>query len=208
MNAMNSPRVAAAQRFHSWPASIALFAVATGGEFIGLCGWYYYHVAAQPVPASIILWIGFLVERSMVVLWLHLPRTVLTPSGNLGPLRPLIAAITVAEIIAWTLWIRLTEIDQLLAAILVLVVGIHVIHAYEVALIKRREFRPTLVDPGVVFLTVLECIGGVVGLHLATDGHPVRGAAVMLGALLIEHIAQVSALKHEEDAARPHPAAV
>jgi hypothetical protein len=30
----------------------------------------------------------------------------------------------------------------------------------------------------------------------------------MLGALLIEHIAQVSALKHEEDAARPHPAAV
>ena len=204
---MTTTSVASLKPFHSWPVSIAMFAVATGGEFIGLCGWYYYHVAAQPVAAAIILWIGFLIERAMVVIWLQLPRKVITPSGNLGQLYPLIGLVTVAEIVVWTLWIRLIETNQMLAGIIVLVAGIHLVHSYEVALIKRRDFAPTLRDRGVILLTALECLGGTVGLHFATSGRPGRGAAVMFFALLAEHIFQVLGLKHDE-AAAPQPASV
>ena len=205
---MTTTAVSALKPLHSWPVSIAMFAVATGGEFIGLCGWYHYHVAAQPIAASMILWIGFLIERAMVVIWLQLPQKVITPSGNLGPLYPLIGLVTVAEIVVWTLWIRLMETNQMLAGILVLVVGIHLVHSYEVALIKRREFGPTLRDRGVILLTALECLGGIVGLHFATSGRRGLGAAVMFLALLAEHIFQVLGLKHEEQAATPQPASV
>jgi hypothetical protein len=118
------------------------------------------------------------------------------------------AAVTVAEIIAWTLWIRLAEANLMALAVVVLIVGIHAVHSYEVALIKRRPFLPRLRELGVIVLTALEAGGGIWALKLATAGQIPGAARVMFGALFLEHILQVSALKRGEDAVKPQLARV
>jgi hypothetical protein len=187
-------------RFQSWPASILLFSIATVGEFGGLAGWYWGDRAGWGIAAPFVLWFGFLIERSMVVLWLDLPRRIITPSGNLRPLWIVLGGVTVAEIAAWIIWIRLADANAPWLGAAVLVTGIHLVHSYEVALLKHRGVQSVVKEGGVIVLTGLEAAGGILALHLATRAPLTYAATVMLGALFIEHIFQVSALKREKDA--------
>jgi hypothetical protein len=189
------------KRFQSWPASLLLFSIATVGEFGALAGWYLSDAAGWRLAAPLALLTGFLIERWMVVLWLDLPQRVITPSGNLSRLVLVLAGVTVAEIAAWIIWIRLAQAQAPWLGAAVLVVGIHLVHSYEVALLKHSDVQSELKEGGVILLTGLEAVGGIVALRLATRGLLGCAGAAMFVALLIEHLLQVSALKRakEED---------
>jgi hypothetical protein len=189
-----------------WGESLLLFSVATIGEFGALAGWYWLRTD-HPLLAPLVLLLGFVIERYVVVHWLDIPAKVITPSGNLRPLWLVIAGVTVAEIIVWTVWVLLAEAREPWFAAALLVGGIHLVHGYEVALLKHCELRPTWQDPGVIVLTALESGGGVWALRLAVDGRVVFAMSVLLGALLIEHILQVVALKKDAEAAMPQTVA-
>jgi hypothetical protein len=150
----------------------------------------------------VVLWAGFIVERAMVVIWLRVPRLVITPEGHLRPRLLVLGAVTLAEIVVWLVWVWISEAGEPLFAAAVLTAGIHLVHAYEVALIKHRSFPPLLRDKGVIVITALEAGGGTWALWLATRGHIAWPLAIMGGALLIEHILQVLALKTEADDGR------
>ena len=185
-----------ARRFQSWPASITLFAIATVGEFLALSGWYVFHDTRVPLALAI-LWAGFIVERAMVVLWLGVPKRVFTPGGNLHKRWVVIGGVTLAEIIVWVVWIGLAENGEPGFAAAILVVGIHLVHAYEVAVLKQRPLKKELMDQGVILITILESFGGVLALWLAKQDWiwwpwPL---AVIFSALLVEHILQVIGLK-------------
>ena len=147
--------------------------------------------------AVLVLWAGFVVERAMVVVWLRVPPRVVTPEGRLRSRFVVIAGVTIAEIIVWLAWVWIAEAGEPLFAAAVLVLGIHVVHAYEVALVKHRDFPSSLKDPGVVFITLLEAGGGALALWKATHGSILWPPIVIGLALLTEHIAQVAALKKE-----------
>jgi hypothetical protein len=185
-----------ARRFQSWPKSITLFAIATVGEFLALAGWYYFH-DTRVLVALAILWAGFIVERAMVILWLGLPKRVFTPGGNLHKRWVVIGGVTLAEIIVWVVWIGLAENGEPAFAAATLVVGIHIVHAYEVAVLKQRPLKKELMDKGVVLITILESAGGVLALWLTTQCSTwwPQALGVLFGALLIEHIFQVIGLK-------------
>src|SRR5437899_10617525 len=89
-----------------WGESLLLFSVATIGEFGALAGWYWLRTD-HPLLAPLVLLLGFVIERYVVVHWLDIPAKVITPAGNLRPLWPVIAGVTVAEIIVWTVWLVL-----------------------------------------------------------------------------------------------------
>jgi hypothetical protein len=199
---------AASNRFQSWPASILLFTIATLGEFSGLAGWYWLHRSGTAWLAPFVLLAGFVIERYVVVLWLSLPRRVITPGGNLRALWLVLVGVTIAEIAAWVLWIHMAEARSLLIGTVILAVGIHLVHSYEVAVIKHRTLRPVLRDRGVITLTGLEVAGGVVAFLLVTRSRFVWAATAMLLALLFEHLFQVTALKREQQATMPDAARV
>ena len=186
--------LARARRWQSWPASITLFAIATVGEFLALSGWYVFH-DTRVLLALAILWAGFIVERAMVVLWLGLPKRVFTPGGNLHKRWVVIGGVTLAEIIVWVVWIWIAKNGEPAFAAATLVIGIHLVHAYEVAVLKQSPLKKELMDKGVVLITILESVGGVWALWLAMQGKIGWPLAVMFGALLVEHILQVIGLK-------------
>jgi hypothetical protein len=155
------------------------------------------------VIAVLVLWAGFVVERAMVVIWLRVPRLVMTPAGHLRSRLLVIGGVTVAEIVVWLVWVWIAEAGEPIFAAAVLTIGIHFVHAYEVALVKHKAFAPLLSEPGVIIITLLEGVGGAWALSQATHGRIVAPLLIMGGALLTEHILQVSALKMEAAAGRP-----
>jgi len=185
-----------------WGESLFLFGVATIGEFLALAGWYWLR-KDHPFLALLVLLFGFVVERYVVVHWLDVPKKVITPAGNLRALWLVVAGVTIAEIIVWTVWVQLADAHEPWFAAAMLVVGIHLVHGYEVALLQHRELQPTWKDPGVVVLTALEAGGGVWALWLAVGGRVFFPLVVLLLSLLIEHTLQVFALKKDAEAAMP-----
>jgi len=185
-----------------WGESLFLFGVATIGEFLALAGWYWLR-KDHPFLALLVLLFGFVVERYVVVHWLDVPKKVITPGGNLRSLWLVVAGVTIAEIIVWTVWVQLADAHEPWFAAAMLVVGIHLVHGYEVALLQHRELQPTWKDPGVVVLTALEAGGGVWALWLAVGGRVFFPLVVLLLSLLIEHTLQVFALKKDAEAAMP-----
>jgi hypothetical protein len=182
-------------RVHGWPESLLLFAVATFGEFFALVSWFLLDAAHRWFVAAVALLVGFAIERGVVVLWLNLPRRLRTPFGAVRPLWLIVFGVTVAEIAVWFAWIRLAEAEWTVIGALVLLIGIHVVHAYEVALIRQDSIASALADPGTIVLTGLETLGGIIWLHFAADGAFARGAAALMLALLVEHILQVVGFK-------------
>jgi hypothetical protein len=150
--------------------------------------------------AVLVLWAGFIVERLMVVIWLNVPKRIITPGGQLRSRTLVLAGVTLAEIVVWVVWILVAEAHEPAFGTAVLFVGIHLVHSYEVALIKHRQFTPVLVSGEVVFLTILEAVGGAGALWLATRGWTLFPLLLIGLALLIEHIAQVTALKRDAEA--------
>ena len=91
-----------------WGRSLFLFGVATIGELMALAGWYWLR-KDHPIFALLVLLLGFIIERYVVVHWLDVPKKVITPAGNLRSLWVVVAGVTIAEIVVWTLWVQLAE---------------------------------------------------------------------------------------------------
>lgn len=164
--------------------------------------WEWFNTR-HVIVASAILVGGFVIERYVVVLWLKVPRKVITPAGNLRSLWLVLVGVTVAEMATWTIWLELAEAGEPWFGAAILVAGIHLVHSYEVALLKQTDLRPMLSDGGVIFITVLESAGGVWALWLAARGGIWLPLGVMSGALVIEHIAQVIGLKKGSESTVP-----
>ena len=147
--------------------------------------------------AIVVLWVGFIVERVVVVYWLDLPKLVFTPGGSLKPRWLVIGGVTVAEILVWLAWIALADGGEPAFAAAVLVLGIHIMHAYEVAVIKPCSLPAAFRDPGVMAITFLEAGGGSWAWWMASQGRVLYPLATMFAALLAEHWLQVSGLKKD-----------
>lgn len=186
-------------RSWSWASSLTLFAIATVGEFLGLFYWRKLFGWGQIVGATLVLWGGFLVERAVVIVWLQLPRQVKDPFGDRRPLWFVILLVTVAEIVTWVVWIGWSGSFAL--GVVLLAIGIHVVHAYEVAVIRRSGFASAAADIGTIGLTALEAGSAAFWLYWTVRGRPLLGAAALLAGLLAEHTLQVAALKKKQDAA-------
>ena len=151
------------------------------------------------IAAVLVLWAGFIVERWMVIRWLDVPRRIITPAGHLRPRLLVLAGVTLAEIVVWVVWIALAERNEPAFAAAVLVAGIHLVHSYEVALIKHRTFKSVVAGLDVIVITLLESAGGVLAFWLATKGEILLPLSAIGFALLTEHILQVTALKKEAE---------
>jgi hypothetical protein len=149
------------------------------------------------VCAVLVLWAGFIVERSMVVLWLDVPRKIITPGGQLKSRWLVIGAVTMAEIVVWVVWIALAERDEPAFAPAVRGAGIHPRHTNEVARIKQRPVAPVVAPRGVMGITVGVSAGGIWALSLAARGAILAPLGVLLAALFVEHILQVLKLRQD-----------
>jgi hypothetical protein len=174
----------------SLPFGIALFTVATFGEFAALYYWQRL-VGFHVFEGVTVLWAGFLVERGTVVAWLRLPRELPDPWGKVRPLWLILLLVTSAEILAWSLWWPLSTNLGFLMGAFFLFFTIHAIHGYEVAIISRTGFMPAITNFGTVALSIIEATGGTVWLRLIEKRRPDLGALVLLASLLVEHILQV-----------------
>lgn len=157
-------------------------------------------LSPHPVYAVVVLWIGFIVERAVVVLWLDIPKLVVTPGGQLRSRTLVLFGVTLAEIVVWLVWVWLVEQDEPWFAAAFLFVGIHAVHSYEVALIKHAQVKQAFVNRDVFVITFLESAGAVWALSLAARGRILMPLLIMLGALVLEHIFQVAGLKRDEEA--------
>jgi hypothetical protein len=164
--------------------------------------WTWFNTR-HAIVASAILVGGFVIERYVVVLWLKVPRKVITPAGNLRSLWLVLVGVTVAEMATWTIWLELAEAPEPWFGAAILVAGIHLVHSYEVALLKQTDFLPMLSERGVILITVLESTGGVWALWLAAHGGILFPLGVMSSALVIEHILQVVGLKKGSESTVP-----
>ena len=186
------------------------FIIATFGEFAALTLWLYYQDQGQALLANVLLWAGFLTERTAVILWL---RRVYRPlAGVASEATPVwlkvvgIIAVTLSEILIWILWLYIArEFGHLLGAV-VLMVLMQIEHSAEMSFVKKKGLFHYMLDGRTLFFTFMEVLGAVVWLYLWDNGEPVWGMVALFIGLSIEHVLQGGQLKPK--AAEQAPAAV
>ncbi|MBC8172247.1 MAG: hypothetical protein H7X77_11260 [Anaerolineae bacterium] len=195
----------------NFKTDILPFLVATGGEFAALFFWLRYASQGDLVLASIVLWVGFLIERGAVVLWLQYVYRDLEGETD-SPLNPplwqgigLIIGITLTEIIIWAVWFGLAggntpgapDVGKHIIAAVVLFVLLQVQHSVEMGILRRKPTSLYLTNSSTLFFTLMEALGGFGWLLLVANGQEALGAVALLIGLSVEHIIQGSTLKPE-----------
>jgi len=175
------------------------FLVATIGEWFALFYWLELRDRGEILLASILLWAGFLVERTAVILWLryvHRSGTGIA-SSNTGFLKTAaaIVLITIPELIIWAAWLWVARNYGYGLAGAGLAVTMLFEHALELSLVKQVKLRFFLTNPPTLFFTAMEVFAAIVWLILVEQGHSVAGGAVLLLGLTIEHIIEGATLK-------------
>ena len=175
------------------------FLVATIGEWFALFYWLELRDRGELLLANILLWAGFLVERTAVILWLryvHRSGTGIA-SSNTGFLKTAaaIVLITIPELIIWAAWLWVARNYGYGLAGAGLAVTMLFEHALELSLVKQVKLRFFLTNPPTLFFTAMEVFAAIVWLILVEQGHSVAGGAVLLLGLTIEHIIEGATLK-------------
>ncbi|MDA2927951.1 hypothetical protein MYX78_12110 [Acidobacteria bacterium AH-259-G07] len=175
------------------------FIIATAGEFVALLYWLKFFDEKQFILSMLVMWLGFGVERIAVVIWI---RSVYRREQGVRPDEtPLWArslrllGITLSEIIIWIVWLTLADGVSHLLAGLVLGILMLVQHSVEMSILKRKKPFAYVTSPKTIFFTLMETLGGAAWLYFVRDGQVLRGGALLLIGLSIEHIVQGSALK-------------
>jgi hypothetical protein len=198
------------------------FVVATAGEFTALFFWLFYLDQGRFWLANGILWGGFLVERTAVIVWIRYiyrsrqqkvktPSLLITVVGLLG--------ITLTEILIWVLWLAMADgtiamiamdpATNFILAAVVLMVLMQAEHSVEMAGLKQKKWTIFFTDPKTIFFTFMEVAGAVAWLYMVRTDRPILGALFLLLGLSIEHVLQGSDLRPEEvEAAELEPGAV
>ena len=178
------------------------FLIATIGEFVALFFWLRYQNSGQFWLAQVILWTGFIIERSSVILWLRYvngkddPETI----ANGTPLKIAGAVIgfTFVEIVIWTVWLNVADRQGALLGTLVLAIMIHGLHSLEMAVVKKTPLGAYITNLNTVFFSVMEVAGGALWLYFVRSGNEMAGAACLLIGLCVEHVIQGSSLKRDD----------
>lgn len=183
-------------------ADLLPFLIATIGEWIGLFFWLHYLDKDNFILANVILWVGFLIERIAVVLWL---RTVYKPAEGLAsPATSLWAivlgliAITLPELAIWAIWLALADSMGYFVAGGVLAVLMLVEHSFELGLVKKVSPLSLATKPATLFFIAMEVFPPITWLYFVRNEEVMLGGAILLLGLAIEHIIEGATLKPQE----------
>ncbi len=175
------------------------FITATVGEFFALYFWLKFMDQDKWLPANVVLWAGFMVERVSVFLWLR--NVYRTQDGMTSEEIPLwqsaigLVLISLSEIVIWVLWLWLAnDVNFWLAGVVLLILMLGE-HSLEMSLVKKTKPLFYITDPQTIFYTVMEAVGAVAWLYLVRHDEPLWGALILLVGLSIEHVLQGSQLK-------------
>ena len=169
------------------------------GEWIALYYWLHFLDRDKLILANVILWIGFGIERTAVVLWL---RTVHRPAEGLASPKTSPAvivlsliAITLPEVVIWVVWLSLAEGVGYLWAGLFLAVIMLAEHSVELGLVKKMNPLSFVTDPATLFFTAMEVLGGIAWLYFVRQEQALLGGVLLFIGLSIEHIVEGASLK-------------
>jgi hypothetical protein len=198
------------------------FVIATAGEFTALFFWLFYLDQGRFWLANAILWGGFLVERTAVIVWIRFiyrsrqqkvktPSLLVTVVGLLG--------ITFTEILIWVLWVAMADgaipmiafdpTTNFVLAAVVLMILMQAEHSVEMAALKEKKWVTFFSDPKTIFFTFMEVAGAVAWLYMVRTDRPILGAVFLLVGLSIEHVLQGSDLRPAEvERVEPEPGVV
>ncbi len=170
------------------------FFIATGGEFIALYYWLIFFDAKRYALSTIVLWIGFLIERIAVIYWVKThgvtPKVGSPQQSRLQALLHLLT-ITATEIVVWLAFFFVADRFGLLAAWVVLAIGEQLQHSWDLCLILGGKFSYYFFHGGLsLFITVVESTGGVALFYYCRHDQRWVGAGILLVALFIEHVVQ------------------
>lgn len=200
------------------------FIIATAGEFMALFFWLKYfdqEGAVSVAVATVILWVGFLIERITVVWWSHANfGAVKLPIPSTPKWIPLLwlLAITLSEIVVWTLFVLLYDRVNPVLAVAVLFLGEQAQHSYELHAMKSQSWSSQFFKLNTAWITTLETVGGfawlycvrskgeVLGMHLDATMGLVLGGAVLLLGLTLEHVVEGKSLTPASAAQKDGPA--
>ena len=175
------------------------FLVATTGEWFALFYWLEFQERGGLLLAHTLLWAGFLVERTAVILWLRYVQRSGTGIGSsdTGFLKTVaaIVGITIPELIIWVGWLWLARSYGYWVAGAGLALTMLFEHALELSLVKPVKLRFFLTHAPTLFFTAMEVFAAVAWLILVDRGQGVAGGAVLLLGLSIEHIVEGATLK-------------
>ncbi|MGP0068416.1 MAG: peroxidase family protein [Isosphaeraceae bacterium] len=191
----------------SFKVNVLPFMVATIGEFTALYFWLWFFWKEQYVIAVLILLAGFLAERLAVLYWVSqvFGAEVGITGSKKTPLQKVIGLlmITGSEVIVWSIWFfaardlapSMGPTASFLIASALLIVGEQLQHSWDLALLNAKRIRDYILNPTTIFITALECGGGISMLYLFQQGLRWPAGIIMFVALAIEHVVQGSLIK-------------
>ncbi len=191
----------------SFKVNVLPFIVATFGEFVALYFWLWFFLEKNYILAIVLLLIGFLAERLAVLYWVSqvFGAEIGITGSTKTPLQKAIGLlmITGSEIIVWSLWFfgdralreAINPTVAMIVASLILIVGEQLQHSWDLALLNQKRIRDYIFHPTAIFITVLECGGGILMLYFYDQNMRGVAAAIMLAALTIEHVVQGSMIQ-------------
>ena len=175
------------------------FLIATGGEFIALYFWLHFFDKQWFTTATIILWVGFLIERIAVLYWVKVNF-----GDNIGIAakdkpwwKKLIGLLLIclSEITVWVTYVLVYDYFGILPAFAVIFIGEQLEHSLELGLLAQKSMKTFIFSKQALMITLLEALGGIAWLYLVRHGQPQLGGAMMLLGLTIEHVVQGNAIK-------------
>lgn len=191
----------------SFKVNVLPFIVATFGEFVALYFWLWFFWERQYLLAVVLLLAGFLAERLAVLYWVSqvFGAEVGITGSKKTPVQKAIGLlmITASEIIVWSIWYfadrdlapSMGPTSSFLLASALLIIGEQLQHSWDLALLNSKRIRDFIFHPTAIFITVLECGGGISMLHFFKQDLRWTAAIIMLVALTIEHVVQGSMIK-------------
>ena len=193
-----------AKKPFSFKVNVLPFIIATFGEFTALFFWLWLFNDGYYLLAIAVLLAGFLAERLAVLYWVSqvFGAEIGITGSTKTPLQKAIGLlmITGSEIIVWSLWFfadrdlaaPLGATAAFVIASLILIIGEQLQHSWDLALLNSKTIKDYFFHPTAIFITVLECGGGILMLYFFKNDQRLIAAGIMLVALTIEHVVQGS----------------
>ena len=124
-------------------SDILPFLIATLGEWVALYYWLDFNLREEAVLGHLVLWAGFLLERSSVLYWV---RTVYNPARGIANISyPFgqqvlrIFAVTITEVLIWIVWLQVAYEFGHVVAGFALFVLMQFEHSWEMSLVKSTS---------------------------------------------------------------------
>ena len=180
-------------------SDILPFMIATVGEWIALYYWLDFNLRSAALLGHLVLWAGFILERSAVLYWV---RTVFNPASGIAnidypfwqqALR--IIAVTITEVAIWIVWLWLASELGHVAAGVALFLLMQVEHSWEMSLVKSTSIWTYMRNGRTLTFTLAETLAGSLWLYYVLEGQHFTGGLILFVGLAVEHVIQGGSLK-------------